>query len=97
MAVDDMRQAQRRPPAPAASRRPTATPTPSISARRAEQLHAAPAEDRPAQRPQPARLQLQPDQEQHQHHAELGEVQHRRCGSVTSLSPQGPMAMPAAR
>jgi hypothetical protein len=27
-------------------------------------------------RPTGARLQLQPDQEQHQHHAELGKVQH---------------------
>jgi hypothetical protein len=42
---------------------------------RAQQLHAAPAEDGPPQRPQPLRLQLQAHQEQHQHDAELGEVQ----------------------
>ena len=41
----------------------------------AQHLRAAPAEDRPAQAPQAARLQLQADQEQHQHHAELGEMQ----------------------
>jgi hypothetical protein len=41
----------------------------------AEELHAAPPEDRPPQRPQPLGLQLQAHQEQHQHDTELGEVQ----------------------
>lgn len=43
---------------------------------RAQGLHAAPAEDGPSHGPQPARLQLQAHQEQHQHDAEFGEVQH---------------------
>jgi hypothetical protein len=38
-------------------------------------LGAAPAEDGPAQRPQAVRFELEADQEQQQHHAELGEVQ----------------------
>ena len=42
---------------------------------RAQQLGAAPAEDRLAHRPEPLRLELQPDQKQHQHDAELGEAQ----------------------
>jgi hypothetical protein len=62
----------------------------------AQHLRAAPAEDRPAQAPQAPRLQLQPDQEQHQHHTELGKVQ-----DVVDIAhqrrPQGPIAMPAAR
>ncbi len=37
-------------------------------------LGAAKAEDRPAHPPQSSRLQLQADQEQHHHHAELGKV-----------------------
>jgi hypothetical protein len=44
--------------------------------RRAEQLDAAPAEDRLPQRPQPLRLELEADQEQHQDDAELGDLQH---------------------
>ena len=40
-------------------------------------LRAAQAEDGPAQRPQPRRLELEPDQEQQQHDAELGDVQGR--------------------
>ena len=53
---------------------PKASAPSASSARRAEQLHAAPAEDRLPQRPEALRLELQADQEQHQHDAELGEV-----------------------
>ena len=42
-----------------------------------EHLDRAHAEDRPAQRPEPARVELEADQEKQHHHAELGEVQHR--------------------
>jgi hypothetical protein len=38
---------------------------------RAEQLHAAPAEDRLPQGPEAVRLELHADQEQHQHHARI--------------------------
>ena len=38
-------------------------------------LRAAPAEDRPAQRPQALRFEFEADHEQQQHHAEFGEVQ----------------------
>ena len=40
-------------------------------------LYRAEAEDRAAQRPEALRVQFEADQEQQQHHAELGEVQHR--------------------
>src|SRR5258708_30971056 len=40
-----------------------------------EHLRAAEAEYRPAQRPQAARLQLQPNEEKQQHYTELGELQ----------------------
>jgi hypothetical protein len=40
-----------------------------------------------AQRPQPPRLELEADDEQHQHDAELGEVQDL-AGSVTSAAPR---------
>src|ERR1700704_3581126 len=43
--------------------------------RAGEHLRAAEAEYRPAQYPQAARLQLQPDEKKQQHHAELGELQ----------------------
>ena len=52
--------------------RRTANATPVTS-----DLRAAQPEHGLAQRPQPRRLELQPDQEQQQHHAELGEAQ--RC------------------
>jgi hypothetical protein len=38
-------------------------------------LRAAQAENRTAQRPQPRRVELEADQEEEQHHAELGDVQ----------------------
>ena len=44
--------------------------------RAAQHLGAAHAEDGAAQCPQPAGLQLQPDEKEHQHHAELGKVQY---------------------
>ena len=44
--------------------------------RRAEQLRAAPAEDGLAERPEPLRLELEADQEEHQDDAELGELEH---------------------
>ena len=40
-----------------------------------QHLCAAETEYRPAQHPQAARLQLQPDEEKQQHHPELGELQ----------------------
>ena len=40
---------------------------------RQRELHAAHAHDEPAQRSQPAPRQLEADQEQERHHAELGE------------------------
>jgi hypothetical protein len=54
---------------------PHATAAAVSRGRTTEHLQAAPAEDRSAKVPQPARFELQPDQEQHQHHAELGKVQ----------------------
>jgi hypothetical protein len=44
---------------------------------RGEHLRGAHAEDGAAQLPQPLRLELQADEEEEQHHAELGKVQHR--------------------
>jgi len=43
--------------------------------RAAQHLGIAPAEDRPAQAPQALGLELQTDQEQHQHDTEFGEMQ----------------------
>jgi len=42
----------------------------------AQHLRPAQAKDGPAQSPEQRRSQLQADQEQHHHHAELGEVHH---------------------
>ncbi len=75
IAVDDIA----RPSAATTARRQS---TPNASARereqqrRAEQLHAAPAEDGLPQRPEALRLELEADQEEHQHDAELGDLQH---------------------
>ena len=43
--------------------------------RAAEHLRRAQSKNGPAQAPQPRRLQLQPHEEQHQHHTKLGKVQ----------------------
>ena len=43
------------------------------------------------------RVELQADEEEQQHHAELGEVQHRLRMARSGRRPQGPMTMPAAR
>ncbi len=40
-------------------------------------MQRTPQEDRPPQAPEPARLQLQPDQEEHQYDAELGQFKNR--------------------
>ena len=62
-----------------------------------DDLHAAHAEDRPAQRPQALRVELEADEEQQHHDAELGEVQHRLRIGRSGRSPHGPIAMPASR
>ena len=59
---------------------PAITPAPNQQCCRSQELRAAPAEDRLAQRPQPPRFELEADQEQHQHDAELGEVQDLPAG-----------------
>ena len=61
-----------------------------------DDLQRAHAEHGAAHAPHPGRLQLQPDHEQEQHHAELGDVQ----GGVDLLDqvePDGPITAPAAR
>ena len=75
IAVDDIA----RPSAATTARRqsmPQASAPRREQQRRAEQLDAAPAEDRLPQRPEPLRLELEADQKEHQDDAELGELQH---------------------
>ena len=50
---------------------------PGHGGNRRRDLHAAEAENRAAQRPDPLRVELEPDQEKQQHDAELGDLQHR--------------------
>jgi hypothetical protein len=76
---------------------------------REEHLQPSEPEDRAAQAPQPRRLELEPDDEQHEHDPELGDVHHRlavRRGGAraappaappSSPRPNGPMAAPASR
>ena len=76
IAVED----KARPSAPTTAQRqgtPAATPAIANRGRAAQHLGRAPAEDGPPEGPQTLRLQLQADEEEHQHHAELGEMQHR--------------------
>ena len=60
-------------------------------------LRDAEAEDVAAQRPQPRRLQLQPDDEQEHDDAELGDAEDRLPDRGRGRSPNGPMTTPAAR
>ncbi len=56
---------------------PSARPPAASAAPDSAELQRAAAEHRPAHRPEALRLELEPDDEQHQHDAELGEVQDR--------------------
>ena len=59
----------------AGSGSPTSSPSPASTSGRDHHLRRPETEHHLAQRQQPAGLQLEPDDEEQQHHAELGEVQ----------------------
>ena len=61
------------------------------------ELQRAAAEHRAAHRPEPLRLELEPDDEQHQHDAELGEVQDRLDVVARAAGPTARSRTPAIR